>query len=55
MTNQNYKLEDGNGLILSSRELVHVQEVDILPLYQVPPSSSSEDITILEKQKDMPT
>jgi hypothetical protein len=46
------KLEDGNGPILSSKGLVHVQEEGTQRHYLGLPSSFSEGITSLEKQKD---
>ena len=51
---ENYKSEDGNGHIQSLKELVHVPEEVIVQLYQEHLSSFLEDITILERQKDMP-
>ena len=53
-TNHNCKSEGGNGPIPSSKESAPVPEEDIPPLSQVPPSSSSEDTTILAKTKDTP-
>jgi len=47
----NYKLEDGNGHILLFKELVLVQEEDIVLLYQVLQSLFLVVITILEKLK----
>ena len=46
-----YKLEDGNGLIQSSKELVLVLVEGILQLYLVPLLSSLEGITTREKLK----
>ena len=47
----NYKLEDGNGHILLFKELVLVQEEDIVLLYQVLQSLFLVVITIPEKLK----
>ena len=50
-TNQNCKSEDGSGHIPSSKELVHVLEVDTQLPCQEHPSSSSEDTTTQVKMK----
>lgn len=52
--NLNYKLEDGNGLILLFKELVLVLEVGILLPFLVLLSSFLEDIITQEKTRDMP-
>ena len=49
-----YKLEDGNGLIPSLKELVHVQEEAILPHFQVLQLSFSVAITTQGKHRDIP-